>query len=190
MKLWKYKNYEEYVKVQTDGNVSKLKNIWVDETCIKNIAEIKPLAKNIICHGTRNGTEQKLFKKYIPAAKVIGTEISHTANQFENTIEHDFHNPIKEYIGKFDILYSNSLDHSYDPEKCIKTWIEQINTEGILCIDLAQGREMVSRELDPLEISTDELINMLRHDFKLKYKLSKVIHRPRGINSQLIIFEK
>ena len=46
MKLWKYKNYEEYVKVQTDGNVSKLKNIWVDETCIKNIAEIKPFAKS------------------------------------------------------------------------------------------------------------------------------------------------
>jgi hypothetical protein len=49
---------------------------------------------------------------------------------------------------------------------------------------------MVSRELDPLEISTDDLIKMLRYDFKLKYKLSKVIHRPRGINSQLIIFEK
>ena len=28
MKLWKYKNYDEYVKVQTEGNLNKLKNVW------------------------------------------------------------------------------------------------------------------------------------------------------------------
>jgi len=199
MKLWKYKNYEEYVKVQTNGNASKLTNVWADESCIDYICNlfrnpdgvsIKRPAQYIICHGTRNGSEQKWFRKNIPDATVIGTEISHTATEFPNTIQHDFHEPIKEYINKFDILYSNSLDHSYDPKKCLRTWIDQLNEDGLLCIDLAQGREMVSRELDPLEISSEELIHLLYHDFGLQNIERKVIDRKRGVNSELLIFKK
>ncbi|MEA3450167.1 MAG: hypothetical protein U9Q85_04330, partial [Patescibacteria group bacterium] len=30
-KLYKYKNYEEYKKIQIEGNVKKIKNCWVTE---------------------------------------------------------------------------------------------------------------------------------------------------------------
>tara|TARA_Y100000992_G_C21120193_1_gene421505 strand:- start:76 stop:675 length:600 start_codon:yes stop_codon:yes gene_type:complete len=199
MKLWKYKSYDEYVRVQVNGNASKLTNVWADESCIDYICNfarnpdgvtIKQPPQHVICHGTRNGSEQKWFIKNLPDAAVIGTEISHTANEFPNTIQHDFHVPIEEYVNKFDILYSNSLDHSYDPMKCLRTWIDQINTDGLLCIDLAQGQEMISRELDPLEITSEELIDLLINKFSLKLVERKVIDRKRGVNSELLIFKK
>ena len=49
---------------------------------------------------------------------------------------------------------------------------------------------MVSRELDPLEISSEELIHLLYHDFGLRNIERKAIDRKRGINSELLIFKK
>ena len=72
MKLWKYKSYDEYVRVQVNGNASKLTNVWADESCIDYICNfarnpdgvtIKQPPQHVICHGTRNGSEQKWFIK-------------------------------------------------------------------------------------------------------------------------------
>ena len=71
-----------------------------------------------ICHGTRRGKEQEWFRKYLGCG-VIGTEISDTVEQFPHTIEWDFHETKAEWINSADFIYSNSLDHSYDPKKCL-----------------------------------------------------------------------
>jgi hypothetical protein len=49
---------------------------------------------------------------------------------------------------------------------------------------------MISRELDPLEISSEELIDLLVNKFSLKLVERKVIDRKRGVNSELLIFKK
>tara|TARA_B100000242_G_scaffold201487_1_gene145887 strand:- start:363 stop:938 length:576 start_codon:yes stop_codon:yes gene_type:complete len=191
MKLWKYKNYEEYVRVQTEGNVNKLKNVWADQQVFDLIAKYKPDAKDVICHGTRNGAELDMFKKAIPSLyHIIGTEISHTAKQFPNTIQHDFHNQIPSYVNKFDIVYSNSIDHSYDPFKALKTWTEQVNQNGLLCIELATGHENRMRELDPLEISPRELTQIIEEEFGFFNNDFKVINRLNRTNSLLGIYKR
>ena len=191
MKLWKYKNYEEYVKVQTEGNVNKLKNVWADQQVFDLIAKYKPDAKDIICHGTRNGAELDMFKKAIPSLyHIVGTEISHTAKQFLNTIQHDFHKQIPSYVNKFDIVYSNSIDHSYDPFKALKTWTEQVNQNGLLCIELATGHENRMRELDPLEISPRELTQIIEEEFGFFNNDFKVINRLNRTNSLLGIYKR
>ena len=191
MKLWKYKNYEEYVRVQTEGNVNKLKNVWADQKVFDLIAKYKPEAKDIICHGTRNGAELDMFKKAIPSLyHIVGTEISHTAKQFPNTIQHDFHNQIPSYVNKFDIVYSNSIDHSYDPFKALKTWTEQVNQNGLLCIELATGAENKMRELDPLEISPRELTQIIEEEFGFFNNDFKVINRDNRTNSLLGIYKR
>ena len=191
MKLWKYKDYDEYVKVQTEGNVQKLKNVWADQKVFDIIATYKPDAKDIICHGTRNGAELDMFKKAIPSLYyIVGTEISYTAKQFPNTIQHDFHEQIQSYVNKFDIVYSNSLDHSYNPYKALKTWTDQVNQSGMLCIELATGAENKMRELDPLEISPKELTEIIEEEFGFFNNDFKVINRLNRTNSLLGIFRR
>ena len=191
MKLWKYKSYDEYVKVQTEGNVNKLKNVWADQKVFDLIAKYKPDAKDIICHGTRNGAELDMFKKAIPSLyHIVGTEISHTAKQFPNTIQHDFHKQIPSYVNKFDIVYSNSIDHSYDPFKALKTWTDQVNQTGLLCIELATGAENKMRELDPLEISPRELTQIIEEEFGFFNNDFKVINRDNRTNSLLGIYKR
>lgn len=164
MKLHKYKDYNEYVDSQVSANKRKLNLVWVHDHTIEKLSEMLP-ANNIICHGTRNGEEQRLFKKYYPKAYVIGTEISDTANQFADTVQHDFHEAKKEWLKKFDIVYSNSWDHSYDPDKSLTAWKNQLSDEGHLCIEYIT---LTAKASDPLEVSPQEILELFeKHNLEL-----------------------
>jgi len=63
----------------------------------------------------------------------MGTEISDTATQFPNTIQWDFHEVKPEWVGAVDFIYSNSFDHTYDPERCLNAWMSCVRSGG-MCI--------------------------------------------------------
>lgn len=66
--LHKYSNYEEYRKTQIFWNKKKINYIWADEKTLKRVCDL--ILKKFehkqkitgICHGTRNGFEQKYLK--------------------------------------------------------------------------------------------------------------------------------
>jgi len=162
MKIYQYENgYDEYVETQTFHNKRKLGRVYFKEHTGKIIKEHKPGATNIICHGTRNGAEQKYFKSVFKNSYVIGTEISETATQFEMTVQHDFAIPKAEWIGKFDILYSNSFDHSIDPSKTIDTWKKQISYDGKIFVEWSDYYNAKSTLSDPVSGTTEEFISFL-----------------------------
>lgn len=138
MRLRKFKNYEHYVEEQTKANKRKLDGVTIKGDELDSISEyIKkniPEAKMGICHGTRNGAEIIGFRKRL-GIDVIGTEISDTATQFPHTIQWDFHEVKPEWKGSIDFIYSNSLDHSFDPPLALKRWASCLNSEGRLFIE-------------------------------------------------------
>lgn len=162
MNIYKYDSYEDYVKAQTEANHKKLHCSWVSFTTTRAISNRVKEVDNIICHGSRRGTELEYFSDCYPEATIIGTEISDTASSFENTIQHDFHEVREDWLGKFDIVYSNSFDHSYDPCKALDTWIDQLNENGVLCVELMKDVDNKSTEMDPLEISEEEYIELIK----------------------------
>lgn len=176
MKIYKYKNYEQYVEEQTKANKLKLGWSYVRKEAIDSICNNYSSLKTedgvvksnqdpsfIICHGTRKGNEQKLFRYNYPKAKIIGTEISDTAKLFEMTIQHDFTIPIEEWIGKADIVYSNSFDHTIDPVKTINTWRDQLSENGVLYLEYNEIHS-VCQASDPLDATLREISNMLKEN--------------------------
>ncbi|OGL36532.1 hypothetical protein A3F38_00100 [Candidatus Saccharibacteria bacterium RIFCSPHIGHO2_12_FULL_48_21] len=146
-------DYERYRHIQEVGNINKLDHVWVLEENIIFLSKYlkKKLGKVSfgICHGTRRGLEQKWFRKYL-GADVIGTEISETATQFPHTIQWDFHEVKHEWLGKADFIYSNSFDHSYDPEKCLSAWMSCLRPGGLCIIEHTTGHHVVrANQLDP-----------------------------------------
>jgi hypothetical protein len=119
MKIYQYRDYDEYVASQIEANIRKIKNIWVEKKTIQEIARQHGSANTILCHGTRNAAEQKYFKDFYPDAEVLGTEISPTANNFPLTVQWDFNQVNEEWIGEYDIVYSNAFDHSCDPKQTL-----------------------------------------------------------------------
>ena len=136
MRLYKHKNHDEYVKAQILKNKKKMNHIWVKPHEINLIA--KQVKKNIpgykfgICHGVRNAWEVKQLRKILKI-NVIGTEISPSAKKFANTIQWDFHDIKDKWINNVDFIYSNSFDHSYDPEMCLDQWMKCIKKKKGIC---------------------------------------------------------
>jgi len=158
MKIWKYKDDKDYRENQYDANRAKLNKQWVQVWDIKMIAvcmsQMNMDIKSILCHGTRNGAELRFFETEYPRAKIIGTEIAPTASIFSNTIRHDFQKVHPKLIGKFNIVFSNSLDHSTNPLETLKVWRDQLipNGKSMLWIDIMfDSKVNVSSKWDPLQ---------------------------------------
>ena len=83
---------------------------------------------------------------------MIGTEISDTATQFPKTIQWDFHETKPEWLEATDFIYSNSFDHSYDPEKRLDAWMSCVRTGGLCILEHSdQDGPLGAREFDPFE---------------------------------------
>ena len=161
MHVYKYKNYDEYVAAQTRTNKQKLDWVYVRRDVIEQISRDKQTADNIICHGTRSGAEQKYFKEFFPnASYIIGTEISSTALSFPMTVQHDFTIQKPEWVKRFDIVYSNSFDHTMDPEKTMSVWAEQLNDTGKLYLEYAESQS-IGNDADPLHATNAEIQQLI-----------------------------
>lgn len=146
-------DYETYRKIQEEGNKRKIDFVWAIE---ENIAFLSNYIKGLIqspqfglCHGTRRGKEQEWFRKHL-GCNVIGTEISDTAATFPHTIQWDFHEVKPEWVDSVDFIYSNSFDHSYDPEKCLNAWLSCVKKGGLCIIEHSSQHEPKgANSLDP-----------------------------------------
>jgi hypothetical protein len=181
MKIRKYKNYEEYKQIQINTNIRKQERIFCKEENIKIICDY--LKSNInkikfgLCHGTRNGKEQEWFMKYLENCNVIGTEISPTAKNYPNTIQWDFHNVKPEWIGKFDFIYSNSLDHSYKPEECLDTWMSCLKPNGFCVLEWDKSHNLPNQVSDTFSASFEEYIVMISKKYKIKQIIDGILKR-------------
>lgn len=147
-----------------DGDIQMLSG-WLCDN-------ISPLARGL-CHGTRNGKEQKLFKEFT-GAQVLGTDISPTATQFPDTIQHDFHEIKSEWIDHFDFIFSNSYDHSYNLEYCIKQWFRCLRPGGICILEHSNGY-VDAKESDPIGITREALCRLLDYWGQGEFVVDKII---------------
>ena len=159
-RIYPFDSYEEYVKIQTEINKEKLGWVYAKPLVIERIAREIKFAGTVLCHGTRNGAEQKMFLKHWPHAEVLGTEISDTATQFEHTVEWDMQKQKKEWIGKWDVVYSNAFDHCIYPDETLQTWRDQLSTDGSLFLEYSE-RQSVYQASDPLDATLVEVKQML-----------------------------
>ena len=195
VKIYKYKDYNEYKETQTFFNKKKIDKVWADENSLRIICNF--LKDNLIldkikglCHGSRNGFEQKFFNDELQNAEVLGTDISDTATNFENSIVHDFHDEKKEWVDNFNFIYSNSLDQSYDPRKALNTWLDQVKKDGYLIIEHSDQHGVISSgKMDPFGVEANYFPYLLTEWFghSISIKLIKSIKANKN-NAPVFFF--
>ena len=131
-----------------------------------------------ICHGSRNGFEQKCFQEEINNSLIIGTDISETASNFENSVVHDFHEEKREWLNNFDFVYSNSIDQSYDPKKALNTWLKQVKKDRYVILEHSDQHAAFERsnKMDPFGVETNFFPYLLSEWFghQISIKILKV----------------
>ena len=166
MKIWKYKNYQEYLDTQIEFTEQKMVNnpSWVNpldiQGLVRYIFEYNPDVKFGLCHGTRRGLEQiefiNTFSKLNKDVKVIGTEINPSvAKKYPNTIEWDFSKIKDEWVNSVDFIFTNSFDHCYDPHKTLDLWMSCLNENGLCIIEWTES-DINSRAGDPFGATYEE----------------------------------
>lgn len=199
MKVWKYKNYDEYVDAQVMGNLAKYKShSYVDTNIIGGIVnymisnKLKPTFG--LCHGSRRGLEQEYFVNWFKSqnidVSVLGTEISPTATEFKDTIQWDFNEAKDEWINGVDFIYSNSFDHSFNPSKTIDVWMSCLRDDGMCFVEWSDDC-LKNRPMDPVAGTLEEWESL----FNKKYKVVDVLQqhtkgRVDGASQRYIIVIK
>lgn len=173
-------DYDKYRQAQVDGNLKKIDNVWVREENVEFLAGyLRATVGDIqfgICHGTRRGKEQEWFRKYL-ACEVIGTEISATATQFPHTIQWDFHEVKPEWLDAVDFIYSNSLDHSYDPRKCLDAWMSCISPRGVCILEHSSGHER-AHATDPFGAHISQMPYLVLTWGQGRYFVREILEAP------------
>merc|ERR1712232_125221 len=68
--------------------------------------------------------------------EVWGTEISVLGRQFRFTVAPwDFHDVKPHWEGRVDFVYSNALDHSFDPPLALRAWMKSVAPDGALLLE-------------------------------------------------------
>lgn len=180
MKTYEYDSYQHYIDSQIATTDRKLGHYqWATKRHIHQICrhlyEHMDDVDNILCHGTRSGVEQQGFKECYPEANVIGTEISPRCSEFPMTMEWDFNKPLPFDI-KFDVVYSNAFDHTFNPVETLQVWFDQLRPGGMMLIEYSFHRKhMISKLSDPTVVSRDELEELLKQygdEVQTEYKKS------------------
>ena len=186
MKFHKHSNYEDYLKAQVSANIIKQNIVWVSEKDIAMLCDyLRPMQpKQGLCHGTRNGVEQAYFSKYLDVA-VLGTEISSFGVNYPNTIQWDFHEVKKEWLNNMDFIYSNSFDHSYNPVKCLNSWMSCLNPKGVCIIEWSQdSSESFSNNVDVFGASMDEYKRLFETNYMIVDVLTRDDYQPTDYSSE------
>lgn len=175
MNLYKYSSYEEYIQQQKRGVYShptvanSINYEWIQKSDIDFMHKeiITPYFNSIskdpkkgICHGAKLGKENLWFEQKT-GIDFIGTDLIVPTNEEMKLINWDFHIFKEEWDKCFDIIYTNALDHAYDPEKALKNWIRSLNKEGICIIEHTYFHTECT-SVDPFGATLDEYINLIK----------------------------
>jgi hypothetical protein len=159
-------DYETYRKVQVLANKAKIDWRSVSQDEIDFVCHTLTTAgvdiRAVLCHGTRNGAEQSFFRNRLPDAEILGTEISETAAQFPMTIQWDFHEVKPEWREHFDVIFSNSWDHTYDPHKLFPAWLSCVRANGAMVLEWSNVHvETPADMVDPFRASLEGLTGLI-----------------------------
>ena len=136
-KIENYTNYDDYLEHQTSKNFSldktqlyKKYNYRV-EKFIKRLAHLNPFGECLVL-GARQGCELDAFKKL--GATATGIDL---VPMSDKVLACDFHH-LFFLDSTFDLVYSNSLDHSNMPEVFFNEACRVLKVGGRLVIDYAR----------------------------------------------------
>lgn len=98
--------------------------------------------EKICCMGCRQGTEVFEFKEKFPRAEVHGVDITENIKSIKTHLDviiemQDFNKLPEDWADRFDLVFSNSIDHAFDPATTFKEWKRVTKPGGHLLIEFS-----------------------------------------------------
>jgi SAM-dependent methyltransferase len=90
----------------------------------------------MICLGTRNNNERDIFHDLMNKENSISTNIWSLDISPKSDANYimDFNKLPKDWENKWDIIFSNSIDHGFDGNRCFTEWVRILKPGGLMYI--------------------------------------------------------
>ncbi len=172
MKQLPIENYDKYIEIQRETTARKMAKdpdrCWTESKCIDLICdEILEYCKPQfgICHGVRNGLELDYFNNKLKCS-IIGTDVADLGRP--DVLIMDFHVVLDKWINTADFIYSNALDHSYNPHYALSQWGKCLNKNGCLFLEWSKTHNMINEATGDLFGATlEEYLEMVKSGFNI-----------------------
>jgi len=131
----------------------------------------------MVCLGTRNNHERDTFTSNLPEVKVHSLDISPAS--YADFIM-DFTKFPRDWSCKWDLIYSNSIDHSYDPTSTFEEWIRILKIGGILMLGMNYDTSISISDIS--SFTHEDVTNYLakRQDIMIHKKIDGFINMNGG----------
>jgi|15BtaG_2_1085339.scaffolds.fasta_scaffold00099_10 SAM-dependent methyltransferase len=165
--------HEDYVKAQTKLTSFKINRKKTTRCfCVDAVVAVieehfdprltDPRGLFGLCHGVRTGQELDMFENAFGGGWV-GTEIFPEICDGKRILNQSFDELPASWCGAFDIVYSNSFDHSRYPRGTASTWVEALAPGGRLFVEWTEWHEKLGsrgNRADCYAASLDEYIEV------------------------------
>jgi len=141
VKQEKYDSHSQYRKAQKQGYRFKLSRN--PEGHFAESEELDFIVKSDVgkppifglCMGVRNGWEVRYLQKDFIGQAIYGVEIGDIPKEHRHFIlQGDFHDLVPRWIERANFVYSNSLDHSFNPRMALGVWEKYLKPGGSMFI--------------------------------------------------------
>ena len=131
-------DYNKYRDAQIKRCLIKIikqrNEIYYKSVCNNIEQYLKSSFKNMICFGSRNKWEKQQFQKYLHKYTNIQIYDLDICEQSNCDYTYDFQKLPADFKNKWDIIFTNSLDHSISPLDTVNYWYDFLKMDGLLII--------------------------------------------------------
>jgi hypothetical protein len=188
MKLVTFRDYDEYKEIQVRANRLKFHDVYAEDPVLRRIANHFQArvtdAVQGLCHGVRNGYEVRAFRRLLPTANIMGTDLADTVAGVPHCFVWDMHKVKPEWVGRIAFMYSNSWDHTYSPGLLFQRWSQCLSPGGRLYLAHTELHTRVTEhtKIDAFGCEIDELLSVLRNFFAIE----EVLQVPPALTWQVL----
>lgn len=197
MKQFTFASHEDYVEAQRITTLRRLaacevnpgrRRSFTRPEVVEAIKAIQPGTVRLgICHGVGGGEELDMLASGL-GGEWIGTDIVEEMCDGARIVCWDFSAERTEWVGKFDAVFTNALDHAREPMVTLATWFGQLAPGGVLHVCWSRWHNKLShnplKRSDCLAANRDEYRGMLAAVGRLRAEVE--VYDEKGI--QHVVF--
>lgn len=167
-------SYGKYLEIQKGRSLKKWSKKQPEKDLFANnlkrdwerVKDVVGNPKTIGCMGIRSGAEYFVFKEVLKDSLVYGVDVAPKVTEVgENCYCYDFNNLPEDWADKFDLLYSNSIDHSFDIEQTIDEWYRVTKHGGFLMLEFGKFGDVTTS--DRYDFEQNDLSKMFDDRFEI-----------------------
>jgi SAM-dependent methyltransferase len=164
------KDYDVYTQKQIEmwHLKSNKHRSSLEYAIVSRLLETKKLKTSsnaeLICLGARNNWERDNLKKYLSFSGIDSLEAYSLdiAPQSEVNYHYDFEKLPKSWTDRFDIIYTNAADHSFNFKECFKEWKRIMKPNGVLILGISD-QDILNDEIKGVKSKFEGTVNPNPH---------------------------